>query len=332
MGQMELVELDRKYTGAGRSTSTFADDVARGLEKSPKSLPCKYFYDDTGSMLFKEIMYLDEYYLTQCELEILTTHKQGIADLIGCTQFNLIELGAGDGMKTKVLLGHFLEKGLQFRYVPIDISGWALKDLVSDIKTCYGNLSCQAVAADYFAGMRWITDIDDHRNVVLFLGSTIGNLDPDETGVFLSELKNSVRNDDLVLIGFDLKKDTQTMISAYNDSRGVTALFNLNVLRRINSELKGNFDIDKFEYYSTYNAGYGAVESFLISRDKQAIAVEACGQRFFLDQWESIHTESSYKFHENHLIRLAHENGFEVVAHFYDTRRYFIDALWRVIK
>lgn len=329
MGQMDLVELDRKYTGAGHSISIFADDVARGLRKNPKSLPCKYFYDDAGSMLFKEIMYLDEYYLTQCELEILKTHKQDVTDLIGSTQFNLIELGAGDGMKTKVLLGHFLEKGLHFRYIPIDISGWALKDLVSDIKTCYGNLSCQAVVADYFAGLRWVTDSDDHRSVVLFLGSTIGNLDPDETGVFLSGLKNSVRKGDLVLIGFDLKKDIQTMISAYNDSRGVTALFNMNVLRRINSELKGDFDIDKFQYYSTYNAGYGAVESFLISRDKQAISVEACGQTFFLDQWESIHTESSYKFHENHLIRLADENGFEVVAHFYDTRRYFIDALWR---
>jgi L-histidine Nalpha-methyltransferase len=329
MGQTDPVE---KYTLADHSPSAFAEVVAQGLGKNPKSLPCKYFYDDAGSMLFKEIMHLDEYYLTRCELEILGTHRQDIADLIGNTPFNLIELGAGDGMKTKVLLGYFLEKGLNFRYVPIDISGWALQNLVSDIKTCYGDLSCQALIADYFAGMRWITARDERRNIVLFLGSTIGNFDPDETGEFLSGLRNSVRDGDLVLIGFDLKKDTQTMISAYNDSRGVTELFNKNVLRRINTELKGNFIIDNFQYYSTYNAGCGAVESFLISRHKQAITVEACRQTFFLDQWESIHTESSYKFHENYLIRLAEENGFEVAAHFYDTRRFFIDALWRVIK
>ncbi len=332
MGQIYQAEIDLAYNGTSGTLSSFADDVARGLGNSPKSLPCKHLYDDAGSRLFEEIMEVDEYYLTRCELEILNTYKEDIAGLMGGERFNLIELGAGDGLKTRVLLGCFLEKGLRFRYVPIDISEWALRNLVAEIRTCYDSLSCQALAADYFAGMKLISEIDEHRNVVLFLGSTIGNFSPAEMQIFLSGLKNSVKAGDLVLIGFDLKKDTEKMIAAYNDSRGVTARFNLNVLRRINDELKGNFDIDKFQYYSTYNAGCGAVESFLISREEQAVSIEACGQTFFLDQWEPIQTESSYKFHENDLARLAQENGFEIIEHFRDRRCYFTDALWRVIK
>lgn len=332
MGQMHPAKTGPARTEIKDTTSSFANDVAQGLGTSPKSLPCKYLYDDAGSSLFKRIMEIDEYYLTRCELEILNAHKEDIADLIGCTQFNLIELGAGDGMKTRVLLGCLLERGLRFRYVPIDISEWALKSLVGEIRTCYEGLSCRALAADYFSGMKLVMDIDEHRNVVLFLGSTIGNFSPEETAAFLSGLRNAIRRGDLVLIGFDLRKDAQTMISAYNDRQGVTAMFNLNVLRRINAELGGNFDLDRFQYYSTYNAKCGAVESFLISREEQAVSVKACEQTFFLDEWEPIHTESSYKFHEHHLTQLAYENGFEDLAHFHDRQRYFTDALWRVLK
>ncbi|HTY22058.1 MAG TPA: L-histidine N(alpha)-methyltransferase, partial [Desulfomonilaceae bacterium] len=295
----------------------------------PKTICCKYLYDQAGSRLFKQIMELEEYYPTRCELEILENHKEQIAALVGGARFALVELGAGDGLKTKVLLSSFLERGLQFRYVPIDISESALKGLTAEIKTVFCGLQVQGLATDYFAGLKWLSRTDRNRSVVLFLGSNIGNFSPCEAEIFLKHVRCSMNAGDFALIGFDLKKDTETMVRAYNDSRGVTARFNMNVLRRINDELGGNFDLNCFEYYSSYNPRSGAVESFLISRHKQEVWIEACRQTFYFDEWEPIHTESSYKFREREFAGLAEKSGFEVRANFYDTRRFFANSLWQ---
>ena len=314
---------------ANRVCHEFAADVASGLATSPKSLCCKYLYDEAGSWLFKQIMVLEEYYPTRCELEIMENHKKEIAALVGDVDFTLVELGAGNGLKTKVLLNSFLEKGLQFRYVPIDISESALEDLTTEVQRAFCGLSVQGLATDYFAGLKWLSRMNRQRNVVLFLGSNIGNFDPSEAATFLKHLHNSMNDGDFALIGFDLKKDMETMVRAYNDSKGVTARFNMNILRRINDELGGDFDPDRFEYYSSYNPRSGAVESFLISRQKQEVSIQACGQTFSFDKWEPIHTESSYKFRESDLASLAERTGFEVKANFYDTRRFFANSLWQ---
>ncbi len=313
---------DRVYTA-------FADDVADGLAANPKTICCKYLYDEAGSRLFKQIMELEEYYPTRCELEILENHKEQIAAIVGTVDFTLVELGAGDGLKTKILLSSFLEKGLQFRYVPIDISESALKGLTTEIKTVFCGLLVQGLTTDYFAGLKWLSRTDRNRSVVLFLGSNIGNFNPSEAETFLKHVRNSMNDGDFALIGFDLKKDVETMVRAYNDSKGVTARFNTNVLRRINDELGGNFDLNRFGYYSSYNPRSGAVESFLISRQKQEVSIEACRQTFPFDEWEPIHTESSYKFRESDFTGLAEKSGFEVRANFYDTRRFFVDSLWQ---
>jgi L-histidine Nalpha-methyltransferase len=307
----------------------FAHDVASGLATNPKSLCCKYLYDEAGSELFKEIMKLEEYYPTECEMEILENYKEEIGALVGDADFTLVELGAGDGLKTKILLSSFLEKGLQFRYVPIDISESALKGLITEVQTAFCGLSVQGLATDYFAGLRWLSRMNHRRNVVLFLGSNIGNFNPSEAEAFLNHLRTSMNDGDFALIGFDLKKDVETMVRAYNDSRGVTARFNLNVLRRINDELGGNFDLGRFKYYSSYNPQSGAVESFLISRQKQAVSIQACRRTFSFDEWEPIHTESSYKFNEGDFTSFASRTGFEVKASFYDTRRFFTNSLWQ---
>ena len=307
----------------------FADEVAAGLSLTPKQLPCKYLYDAEGSRLFQEIMDLEEYYPTRCETEILDRHKGDISGIIGEGNFNLVELGAGDGAKTKILLRHFLDMGLRFRYVPIDISASAIQGLTRDLLREFGGLAVEGLTTDYFEGLKRLSQMNHRTSLVLFLGSNIGNFTPRESSVFLSSLRRSLNAGDYVLVGFDLKKDLNTLLMAYNDHKGVTARFNANILRRINEELGGNFVPSRFEYYSTYNPRSGAIESFLMSRKEQSVFIELCGRDFTFARWEPIHTESSYKFLEKDFTRLARENGFRAVTSFCDSRRYFADTLWQ---
>jgi len=263
------------------SRRQFANDVLHGLFRAPKAIPSRYFYDEEGNRLFQKIMDLPEYYLTDCELEILETQRERIAGHIGNKAFNLVELGAGDGTKTRILLRHFCERGMDFRFVPIDICRPALLQLVE----CCGR-----------------------------------------------ELPGMPVDGDLVLVGFDLKKDIEVMMRAYNDPRGVTADFNLNLLRRINRELGGDFNLDRFQHYSTYDVLSGAMESYLVSRERQSISIDAIQTQFSFQAWEPIHTEVSNKYLPDGISSMAGETGFEVVDEMYDLRRYFADSLWRVRK
>jgi L-histidine N-alpha-methyltransferase len=310
----------------------FALDVLLGLSQSPKELSSKYFYDAEGDKLFQQIMELPEYYLTQCEFEILHTHKERIAEAIDCSCFNLVELGAGDGQKTRVLLAHFLSAGLDFRYIPIDISESVVQELVWELKQHAPSLEVEGLVTDYFDGLKWLSNLNHRTNVVLFLGSNIGNFSSSEARFFLHSLWKALNDGDYVYIGFDLKKNVDLMTKAYNDSTGVTAQFNLNLLRRINRELGANFDPDQFAFYSTYNEFSGAIESYLVSRRRQTVHIETFSQSFSFEPWEPLHTEYSHKYLESDIAQMATEAGFEVVEQFYDSRRYFLDSLWRVRK
>jgi L-histidine N-alpha-methyltransferase len=314
------------------SHEAFALDVLIGLSQTPKSLPSKYFYDAKGSKLFQQITALPEYYLTQCESEIFQDKKGEIAGLIGGNQFNLVELGAGDGRKTKILLEHFLETRLDFRYVPIDICEAAVEGLIAGLDKHSSRLPIEGLVADYCDGLKWLSKMNGHRNVVLFLGSTIGNFSHDEAREFLYGLWNALEDGDYLLIGFDLKKDIQLLERAYNDSQAVTAQFNLNLLHRINRELGGNFDADQFQYHSTYNALSGAMESYLISRQEQVVDIETLNQSFAFAAWEPVHTEYSYKYLESDIASLAEETGFTIVAQLMDSKGYFVDSVWQVSK
>jgi len=277
-------------------------------------------------------MDLPEYYLTRCEFELLDRHKASIAELIGDEPFYLVELGAGDGKKTRVLLKHFLDQGLNFHYVPIDICEAALASLCDGMDEYCPPLRVEGLVSEYFDGLKWLSGVNGHRTLVLFLGSNIGNFSAHDAGVFLRSLWNALNDGDCVLIGFDLKKDIEQVTRAYNDSQGVTAEFNLNLLRRINRELGGHFDLDQFMFYSTYNVRIEAVESFLISLTAQTVYIEALDERFSFDAWEAVHTEFSHKYLESDIEGMARDTGFEVVAHFFDSKRYFTDSLWRVRK
>ncbi len=310
----------------------FANDVLIGLSQSLKWLPSKYIYDTRGSSLFKEIMELPEYYLTRAEIEILKSKKKQISKEIGDKEFNLIELGCGDGKKTKILLEQFLKNNQRLHFFPIDISEDSISEFIDSLRGQYPDLRSEGLVSDYFEGLYWLSEQNHRKNVVLFLGSNIGNFTPLKAGVFLSSLWKALNNDDLVLIGFDLRKNTDMMVKAYNDKKGVTAAFNKNLLTRINGELKGNFDLDQFEFYATYDVVEGAIQSYLISKIKQEVFIGELKWLFPLKAKEPIHTESSYKYLIEDIEDMACKNNFEIVDNHFDSNKYFVDSLWKVVK
>jgi L-histidine N-alpha-methyltransferase len=311
---------------------SFALDVLVGLSEIPKRLSSRYFYDDRGSKLFQKIMELPEYYLTNCEFEILNTQMEIIGDLVKAHYFNLIELGAGDGRKTSILINHFLIKKYKFKYVPIDISEGAMKILTRNMNEKFPKLKCEGIVAEYFNGLKWLNKLDGGRNIVLFLGSNLGNFNKPQSRVFLRNLWNTLNDGDYLITGFDLKKDIDLMRRAYNDKKGMTREFNLNLLLRINRELGANFDLEKFHHYSNYDVFTGAMESYLVSREKQTVFIRELGQTFNFEPWEPIHTEYSYKYLESDIMELAEATGYAIVQQLYDSKHYFVDSVWRVHK
>jgi dimethylhistidine N-methyltransferase len=317
--------------GRERRHSQFASDVLTGLSRKQKSIPCKYFYDEEGSRLFTEIMALPEYYLTNCEQEILEKHSADIGNSVGCNGLNVVELGAGDGTKTSILLKSLCTEH-SVTYAPIDISEDALRELTSRLAGSMENLECKGLVAEYFTGIRWLSRQNHHKSIVLFLGSNIGNLDPPQAKDFFASLWDALNDGDYLLTGFDLQKDVHVMSRAYDDSSGVTSKFNLNLLKRINYELGGNFKLDNYQFYSKWDPLASAIQSFLVSTTDQIVNIAELKRTFEFKKWERIHTESSYKFAPENIEQMASDIGFEIVANYYDPNRYFIDSLWRVRK
>lgn len=309
----------------------FALDVLEGLSERPKRLPSRWFYDARGSELFARIMDVPQYYPTDCEREILERYAAAIVAPMLERPFNLVDLGAGDGRKTSILLEHLVSAGARVRYVPIDISEAAIASLVNRIASDMPGLEVQGIVSEYSDGLRWLYAQPEPRpNLVLFLGSNIGNFNRSQARAFLRRLWTALEPDDHVLVGFDLKKDIDLLLSAYNDPQGVTAAFNLNLLERINRELGGNFDPSRFRHFGTYNVFSGAMESYLVSLVAQQVYIDAVGITFTFEPWEPIHTEYSYKYLESDVDSLANDTGFDIADRFFDRRRWFTDALLRV--
>ena len=309
----------------------FAEDVLRGLSSTPKELSSKYFYDDEGSRLFQAIMKLPEYYLTGCEHEIFTKQTDAIFHEFanGDGAFDLIELGAGDGTKTAVLVEHFLKQNADIWYSPIDISQEALDALSAKFTTQFPGLKIETRTGDYFRILESLKNGSGRRKILLFLGSNIGNFNPEQALVFFRHLRDVMSDDDLLFIGFDLQKDPHVIVPAYDDAAGVTAAFNLNLLKRINRELGGDFDLDKFTHYANYRPIEASARSFLISREHQTVNIAALNQTFEFDQWEAVFMEISQKYSLKMIENLARESGFEIKQNFFDSRDYYCDSLWR---
>ena len=332
MSKILNISKDNKYQTMHDSYQELKNDVKLDLNKPMKQISTKYLYDEHGSELFNQITRHSDYYLTRVELEILTTYKKDISDQISDAPFNLIELGPGEGIKTEVLLGEFLRNLDSFSYIPIDISTQYLKKFLNRLNHQLPTLNATGIHADYFKGMEWISKHSDQRNVVLFFGSSIGNFDPLATKEFLDHLHDTLHKGDFVLIGFDLCKNPNVLMQAYNDTEGLTREFNLNLLQRLNRELGANFDLNKFQHYPTYTVYTGAMESYLVSLEKQKIYIDALDQSFEFDAIEPIHVEFSYKYKESQIESLADKTGFKIVKNFFDSHHYFVDSLWCVEK
>ncbi|MEM6321205.1 MAG: L-histidine N(alpha)-methyltransferase [Bacteroidota bacterium] len=308
----------------------FAKDIDEGLSCTPKKLSSKYFYDAKGDELFQQIMSMEEYYPTNCEYEILSTYRKDLLQDFAGQRFDLIELGAGDGTKTKLLLRHFLQEKADFRYVPIDISGNILAELKTALHEEMPALEVSPVQGDYFKSLKQIPHVPGVRKVVLFMGGNIGNLDMDEANVFLRVLASHLHKGDLLMTGFDLKKDPQVILDAYNDAKGITAAFNLNLLYRINRELGANFEIDQFQHWPTYNPLTGATKSYLVSSKEQEVHIEALNKTYHFEAHEAIDMELSQKYSLKDIETLAEKSGFQLRANYTDERKYFVDSLWEL--
>ena len=310
--------------------STFAQDTLKGLSADQKFLLPKYFYDDKGSKIFQNIMQMPEYYLTDCEFEIFTQQKSEMKDLFvnGNTPFELVELGSGDGLKTKILLDHFVEHQVDFKYVAVDISRQANENLCKKLKTELPELKTKFKTGDYFKMMNELNHDSDNNKVFLFLGSNIGNFMEDERHQFLSQLSDLIQQNDKLLIGFDLKKSKDIILNAYDDPHGFTRDFNLNHLTRINNELDADFDMGTFRHIAQYDEQSGETKSFLISTKEQSVYIAALEKMFHFQKDEAIYMELSQKFNLETIRFLAQKYGFKVEKNFTDRRNYFVDSLW----
>jgi len=304
------------------SESNFANDVAKGLEQKPASIPPRYFYDAIGSQLFDKITELEEYYPTRTEIGILKTHIAEIAKYIG-TDSVLVEPGGGSCTKIHILLDDLKPKA----YVPMDISSEHLKAASEDLANQYQALEIHAVCTDFTRQMRVPDSAPDGTRVVFFPGSSIGNFTPTEAHVFLHSIAELVGDGGYFLIGVDLKKDKAMLEAAYDDALGVTAAFNLNVLTRINRELGANFELDQWQHKALYNEQQGCIEMHLVSLINQSVII--AGQRYHFVTDETIHTENSYKYSVEEFKQLAKKSGFKSQAVWLDDQALFSVHLFK---
>ena len=276
----------------------FLEDVIAGLSLPQKTLPPKYFYDDAGSRLFERICRLPEYYLTRAELTLTRKNIASIARFAG-KGCELIEYGSGESLKTRLLIRALRPAA----YLPVDISEAALRGARERLSREFPWLEIVPVNGDFSRPIE--LPRARARRVVYFPGSTVGNLTPGEAHGFLSMTRGQARR---MLVGVDLRKDANVLHAAYNDSRGVTAAFNLNLLARINRELGADFDLKRFAHYAFYNAAAGRIEMHLVSLRTQTVRLGR--HRFAFDAGESIHTENSYKYSIEGFRALAAQAGF----------------------
>lgn len=307
------------------SRDAFRKHVLEGLNKKTKQLSSKYFYDERGDELFQRIMRMPSYYLPECEMEIIHDQGHNISARINDPSLEVIELGAGDGSKTKHLLASFRENGKQLRYIPLDISADVLVSCRENVLEQVPDIEVECIDGDYFQTLSEIERKD--TGLWMFMGSNIGNYREQRAEAFLHFLHQKMQKGDYLLIAADLMKHPGTILAAYNDPQGITRAFNLNLLERINRELDGNFELAAFDHYPYYDPVTGTTFSFLISLKKQQVSVS--GQKFDFDSFEVIHTEVSQKYRLSDVVELGESAGLEFMEHFTDQKTYYSVSLFR---
>jgi len=306
---------------------TFARDVAHGLAAPQKWLLPKYFYDERGSRLYEQICALREYYPYRAELEILSTYAAEIHAEIG--HLALVEFGSGSATKTRHLLSAYEWVGRPFRYCPVDISREILWDTANQLLQEYSHIEVRAMHADFAGQPEVIQAFQLEKKAVAFFGSSLGNFTRVESAEFLRRTAAIMGPEDVFLLGIDLKKSPAILLPAYDDAQGVTAAFNLNVLRRINRELGGRFHPQSFEHLALYDDEQGCIEMHLRSRQAQRVPIAKLEQVVSFGKDETIHTESSYKYSLDEVRDLGHQADLVLRRTWFDARRYFLLALFR---
>jgi L-histidine N-alpha-methyltransferase len=303
-----------------------ASSARAGLTRTPKTLEPRFFYDALGSSLFEAITHLPEYYVTRAESEILGMHATEIATAFASPS-RIVELGSGSARKTRFLLDQLAHAPLE--YVPIDIDAQMLEHAGNDLLTTYPRLSISAIRADLRTPAEAMRSLRrSGRTVVLFLGSSIGNLEHDDAIAMLANVRSALEPGDFFLLGADMKKARATLEAAYDDPLGVTAAFNLNLLVRMNRELGADFDIEQFSHRAFYNEECGRIEMHLVSQRKQRVRIDDYEIDF--DEGETIHTENSYKYDIATLEMIAKRSGFTIEKRWSDKRGWFTDVLLKV--
>ena len=306
---------------ATKIEKSFAEEISFSLNQNSKFINPKFFYDKKGSELFESICLLPEYYPTRTEISILKKLKHALPSYFD-ENINLVELGSGASVKTRLILDIFTKLQPKTEYFPIDISE-ILTESSEQLLKDYDTLHITGIIDTYEGGLEFLKSYDDKKNLILFLGSSFGNFTPDDGKLFLEKIFSTMKSGDLFLIGLDLVKDKNILESAYDDSQGVTAKFNLNVLSRINDELDADFDINNFSHYSIYNENDQRIEMNLKSLVFQSVIIGKSNLSLNLDKGELIHTEYSHKYHISQIKKLLSDVGFEFKNMWLDDEKHF---------
>lgn len=298
-----------------------------GLSSAQKALSSGWFYDDEGSRLFQRIMALPEYYLTRLEHQLLQDRAEELASWIDPERkpLDLIELGSGDGEKTLSLCRVLHDKEVDCVYRPMDVSSHALAALSQNFQRHLPRLALEPLLGDYFE--HWPQVHAGRRQVAMLLGSNLGNLDESRSVALLRSLHDRLNHGDMLLMGLDLAKDPRTVLAAYNDPQGVTAAFNLNLLRRLNRELGMNFDLDRYFHFASYCPLESVARSFLISDGEQVVSSRVLGRQFHFRDGETIYTEQSQKYTPQMIQEMATASGFRLSSMITDDREWYALAV-----
>jgi len=311
-----------------QANAATASAVREGLGAAPKWLPAKLFYDEAGSALFEQITELPEYYLTRTERSIFESFATEILQSAG-PSLTLVELGAGTAAKTCVLIEELLRRQPRALFYPIDVSPSALQEAATQLGRQFPQLRVNPIIADYTGGVEALNRISG-RKLVLYIGSSIGNFEPDESVRVLRRIRRSLRTGDALLLGADFAKSSKILIPAYDDPQGVTAAFNKNILARINRELEANFDLDAFRHVALWNRRCSRMEMHLESAVAQQVFVPMLDMDINFSQGERIHTENSYKYTPELIETILRESGFKLEQSWHDRQKWFGVHLARV--
>lgn len=300
---------------------SFSEEVIFGLSLKNKVIHSKFFYDIRGSYLFDKICSLPEYYLTRTEIKILNDIREELTMILG-SGYQLVELGSGSATKTRIILDVLDKIQSKIEYFPIDISE-ILTESSEILLDSYSNLHITGIIDTYEGGLQFIEEHDDKKNLIIFLGSSLGNFAETDAICFLKQLNMTMKKSDLFLIGLDLVKDKKILDKAYDDSQGITSQFNLNVLQRINDSLGGNFDLNKFEHHAFYNSEQQRIEMYLKSKLNQTIHLSKTNIDIKFNKNELIHTEYSHKYTIPQIKKMMNQCNFKINDIWFDSNQYY---------